>query len=468
MEMMGRYSNIVLVDVENRVIDALKRITAAQSDKRQLLPGIPFEMPPPRDGYSFLSSPTDELIKRIRSSGKPLSAAILESAAGIGPVVCREIAFRVSRDDGEASRMDEAAATSLAHEIEAVRRVAEGEGRRLNIVYDDGKPFEFSFLELKQYAGLRTAEFDSLSALLESYYAQRHRAELLRSRSSGLQRQVDALFERIVRRQNSREQELASTGKADKLKLYGELLMANVHLLEKGTKAAEVYDYYSDAYVSIPMDEQKTPVQNAQKYYRDYRKLTTARKILSELLEDGKKEIEYLNSVRFEVDAAETEDEFHGIRVELKESGYLKASRVPKRKPVKTADTYKYLTSDGLVVLAGKNNLSNDRLSLRTASKSDIWFHVKNGAGSHTVLITEGREPPDRSMTEAAMVAACHSDRRLSAQVAVDYTQIRNVKKAPEQRAGMVVYSGFKTAYVTPDETKLDKMRDSASVAADN
>jgi len=459
MEMMGRYSNIVVISAENFVIDALKRIGMAQSDKRQLVPGIPFRMPPQRSGLSFLSSETGDLVERIVSCNRPLSAAVLESAVGIGPVVSREIAFRVSGDDTEAVRLDEKAIQTLTNEIEAVKRAAAGDGRRLGIVCEGEKPFEFSFIPLTQYRGLRVIEFENLSELLDGYYAQRHRTELLQARSSGLKRQVDAILERIIRRQHSREQELASTGKAEKLKLYGELLTANIPLLKKGMESAEVFDYYSDMMVVIPLDPLKTPVQNAQRYYRDYRKLITAHKVLDGLLEDGRREIEYMESVRYAVDMAETEAEFLNIRIELKESGYLKAYRVPAKKQTKTKDIYAYQTSDGFVVLAGKNNTANDRLSLRTASKSDVWFHVKNGAGSHAVLMTDGKPPTDAAMTEAAMIAAFHSEQRQSAQVAVDYTQLRNVKKAPELRTGMVVYSGYKTAYVTPDMKKVEAMR---------
>jgi len=459
MEMMGRYSNVVLINAENRVIDAMKRITAEQSDKRQLVPGVVFQMPPVQNGLSFLSSPAGELVSRIRVTRKPLSAAILANAVGVAPVVCREIAYRVSSADAYADTLEPGGAMALAREIDAVKHIAENGPRRLNIVYDADKPVEFSFLLLTQYQGLRAVEYESLSGLLDSYYAERSRAELLKGRSAGLTRRVDAILERLKRRQHARELEFASTEKADRLKLYGELLMANLAQIEAGVSEAEIFDYYSETFVTIPLDPQRTPVRNAQKYYKDYRKLVTARKILGELMEEGRKEIVYIESVRYAVQLAETEEEFLAIRVELKESGYLKSFRAPKKKPARFPDTFAYRSSDGFDIHAGKNNAANDRLTLRTSAKHDMWFHVKNGAGSHVVLVTEGKPPTDTAMGEAAMIAAYHSELRGSSQAPVDYTEIRHVKKAPAQKPGMVIYSGFKTAYVTPDKERLDSLK---------
>ena len=255
------------------------------------------------------------------------------------------------------------------------------------------------------------------------------------------------------------EEELDSTEKADYNRLAGELLTANLHAFHKGMTKVDLMNYYTEETVSIRLDPQKTPIQNAQKYYRNYRKQTTAHKILVKLLECGREEMAYLESVRYEVELAETEEEFLHIRRELYDAGYLKAYRVPKGKPKKTNDILEFCTTDGFTVLVGKNNAANDKLTLRTAHKDDIWFHVKNGAGSHVVLIVNERTPSNTAKTEAAIIASFYSTMRQSEQVPVDFTEIRYVKKAPGQPNGMVIYQNFCTAYVRPEQEIVEKLK---------
>ena len=460
IELMGRYSNIILINQENRIIDALKHIDSEKLDARRIFPGAEFQPPPAQNKLSVLSCETERLIEKIKTKSLPLSSAILESLAGIGPAVCREIAFLSSPNDSDADVLEKQAENRLFKGLNAVKLAAGNKQVTYSIVYEGDKPVEFSYIPLTQYRGLRTEYYGSVSELLDRYYSKREHAELMRARSADLKRQVNTIYERTLRRQTSREQELNSTEKADKAKLYGELLTAYLGQLTKGIKQTQVTDYYSGQTITIPLDPQKTPVQNAQKYYRDYRKLTTARKILGELLDEGKKEIEYLESVKYEVETAQTEQEFLAIRKELKDSGYLKAYKEPKSKQKKINDYYRYISSDGFSIVAGRNNGANDKLTLREASKNDLWFHAKNGAGSHTVILTEGKQVSGETMTEAAAIAAYHSVFRRGEQVAVDYTEIKNVKKAPGQKAGMVIYSNYKTAYVTPDSEKIESLID--------
>lgn len=455
LELMGRYSNVVLVDGGGKVIDALKRISADQSDKRQLVPGIPFTMPPAQDKLPFLSSANEDVIARVQAVGKPLSAALLDCVAGIGPVLCREIAHRVGGDP-DADRMSPADRTRLADCMDAVRDAANGKGTELNIVYDGDKPVEYSFTALTQYTGLKALRFETASVLFDRYYAQKDRAERMRTRSFDLSRQVHALAERAVRKQSARLQEQEDTHKADTQKLYGELINANLHALHKGMDRAELLNYYTGETVSVPLDVTKTPVQNAQKYYKAYKKLTTAAAMLEELLRSGAAEIEYLKSVQYEITQAVTEDDFLHIRKELKEAGYLRGFKYKENKNrKKSPGVLRYRTEDGDTVLVGRNNEQNDKLTLKTADRRDIWFHVKNAPGSHVVLVTEGKTPGDAALTRAAEIAALHSSQAQGQKVPVDYTMVKNVRKAPGQRAGMVVYDHYETAYVTPDADAL-------------
>ena len=460
VEIMGRYSNMVLVNAEGRVIDALKRIDAEQSDKRQLIPGVNFTMPPAQGKLLLLTAETGELIDKICEKKKPLSAAILDTVAGIGPVVCREIAHRTAANDPEADTLNEKQRSALKHYIEETRAAARGEGTTLSIVYDSKKPIEFSFIKLTQYGGMETREFSDVNELFDSYYLEKDRAERMKARSSDLLRQVNSLYERAVRKQAARQEELSNTERADEKKLFGELINANLYAIVKGDKSAELLNYYMGETISVPLDVTKSPVQNAQKYYKEYRKLTTAAKMLATLIEEGKNEIEYLSSVRYEITEAKTEEDFLLIRKELKESGYLRGFKYKEQKrPRKMSEFIEYKTSDGLRVLVGRNNAANEKLTLKTAEKGDIWFHVKSASGSHTVLLSNGAEPSGESYTEAAMIAAYHSSERLSENIAVDYTRIKNVKKAVGQKTGMVYYESYNTAYVTPDERKIEELR---------
>lgn len=461
VELMGRYCNLVLVNESGKVIDALKRVDADASDVRQLLPGLTFTMPPMQQKLKFLTASTEEIVERTCKAAKPLSAALLGAVVGIGPVLCREIAFRTDASDPDADRISDAAKQRLAENIELVKKAALGEGRAFFAVYDGKRPIEFSFIELTQYESCEHRRFENMSTLLDAYYAEKDRAERMKARSYDLSRQVNSLVERAERKQVARMEEQRNTEKADLKRLYGELIQANLHALQKGMKSAELFNYYNGETVTVPLDVTKNPIQNAQKYFKDYRKLTTAAKMLDTLLAEGAAEIEYLKSVRYEITQARTEEDFLLIRKELKEAGYLRGFKYKEqKKPRKMSEFLTYRTTDGFKVLVGRNNAANDKLTLKTAAKHDIWFHVKNAAGSHTVLLLENEEPTDLAMTEAACIAAYHSSVSEGDNIAVDYTEIKNVKKAPAQKTGMVIYVNYKTAYVTPDEKQIESMRE--------
>ncbi|MEA4911831.1 MAG: NFACT RNA binding domain-containing protein [Oscillospiraceae bacterium] len=460
VETMGRYSNIVLV-IDDRVVDALKRIDFDHSDVRQLLPGLAFSMPPAQAGkLVFCEAADDAVIAAVTQKQKPLSAALLECIAGLCPAVCREIAYRVDTGDPDADRLTAAQTAKLAETLAAVRAAMNGDGTFLSIVYDGKKPVEYSFIELRQYDGLTVVRFDTASAMLDAYYCERDRAERARTRSSDLQKQVGSLCDRAVRKLAARKEELLKTGRAQEKRLFGELLTANLHAVEKGEKQVEVLNYYTGGTVTIPLDAAKSPNENAQKYYKEYRKLTTAAKMLGSLIEEGEREIEYLASVKYEITEARTEEEFLLIRRELKEAGYLRNFKYKQEKKQRRTEAFEtYRTSDGFTVRAGRNNAANEKLTLHLADRRDVWFHIKNASGSHVVLETGGAEPPALSYTQAAQIAAYHSALRDGENVAVDYTAIKNVRKAVGQRTGMVYYESYNTAYVTPDEKAVESLR---------
>ncbi|MEG0913123.1 MAG: NFACT RNA binding domain-containing protein [Oscillospiraceae bacterium] len=460
VELMGRYSNIVLVNESGKVIDALKRIDSDTSDVRQLVPGITFTMPPTQDKLNFLSCSAEELTDRVTLRQLPLSNAILSSVAGIGPVLCREISHRVCENDIDADGLSTAQKQNLSEVIAEIQTAAHGDGMCLNSIYDGRRPIEFSFVKLTQYGECELREFETISELLDCYYSEKDRAERMKARSFDLSRQVNSLYDRAVRKQQARLDESRNTEKAEQKRLFGELVQANLHNIQKGEKSALLLNYYTGETVSVPLDATKNPIQNAQKYFKDYRKLTTAAKMLETLLTEGETEIQYLQSVKYEITEARTEEDFILIRKELKDAGYLRGFKYREQKrPRKMSEFLQYKTSDGFTVLVGRNNAANEKLTLKTASKQDIWFHVKNAAGSHTVLITESSEPTEAAMTQAACIAAYHSSITECDKTAVDYTAIKNVKKAPSQKPGMVIYTSYKTAFVTPIEKEIEALK---------
>ncbi len=458
VELMGRYSNIVLINEENIVIDAMKRIDEEQSDKRQLYPGIAFTLPPVQGKMSFTSCSAEEITEAACKSDSPLSSAVLSCVSGIGPVVCREIAYRVTPEDISASSLDNTQRARFEASVSFVKEQLKNDTNTFYAVYDGVNPVEYSFIRLSQYGSLRIEQFDSIFTLFDRFYAERDRNERMKIRSADLSRQINSLYDRAVRKQQTRMSERNNSDKANEKKLYGELLTANLHVIQKGMKDVELLNYYTGESITVPLDTIKNPVQNAQKYFKDYRKLMTAAQVLDRLLAEGQAEIEYLDAVKYEITEARTEEDFLLIRRELKDAGYLRGFKYKDQKrPRRMSEFTEYTSPGGYKVLAGRSNVSNEKLTLKTASRNNIWFHVKNSAGSHVVLFSEGSALTDEDMTFTAEIAALHSSAAGSAQIPVDYTEIKNVKKPPETRPGMVTYDHYKTAFVTPDAAELQK-----------
>ena len=457
-EMMGRYSNLVLIGDDGVILDAVKRIDSTQSELREVYPGVVFTEPPKPDKLQFLSSSDEEIIAAVRRSPRNASGALLQCVSGLSPLLCREAALEVDDIPGDSLTDDDC--RSMTEGLRRIRRaLADPSLREFSIIYDGERPVEYSFVELRQYPGLRKETFGSASELFDSFYSSRDRMERMRTRSQDLTRQVKQLIERNIRKQNARREELQDTSKAEGKKLYGELLTANLHAFKKGDKEVKVLNYYTGEEVTIPLDVTKGPNDNAQKYYRDYRKLHTAADVLKRLIVEGEEEADYFRQVQYEIELASTEEEFLDIRKELRDNGYLKGFKYKDKGRRRKEQFFRYTTDQGLEIIVGKNNAANERLSLKIAEGKDIWFHVKDAAGSHVVLRCNGHEPTDQSITQACLAAAYHSSIRDSSQIPVDYTEARRVRKVPGARTGMVIYTNQKTAYVTPSEEDMEKMK---------
>ena len=451
-ELMGRYSNLVLVQ-NGKIIDALKRVDFEDSDVRQLLPGLPYTIPPKPARPDFLQVSAASIVAAACERDLPVADALNKTVAGVGPVVCREAAWRAF--DGEhllANELDDAQKRKLMAAIDELKELHHNGGCPCSVTAPDGKPVEFTFFRPLQYGDTYTIkEWPSFNALLEGYYAEKDRAERLRTKSKELHKAVHNMYERAVRKQAARQEELAASGKSEKLRLYGELLSANLYMAQKGMKSITVPNWYDEGReVTIPLDLRFSPSQNAQNFFKNYKKKQTAARMLVDLLAEGEKEIAYLETVLYEVETAAGEAALNEIRAELKSQGYLKYYK-QRDKRQKPADFLRFTSSDGFEILIGRNNLQNDQLTLKEAHGRDMWFQTKNIPGSHTVVLSEGKEIPDSTLHQAAILAAANSKAADSAQVPVDYTLIKNVKKPRGAKPGMVIYVSYQTAYVTPD-----------------
>lgn len=467
-ELMGRYSNLVLVQTSNpagpaaegKIIDALKRVDFEDSAVRQLLPGLAYTLPPQPQKISFLHGDLDALLAAVREKDLPVAEALIKTTGGVGPVVCREAAFRAfGGRDAAADQMTDAEAAALRRVLEEMRAIYADGGAPTAVTAQDGRPIEFSFLPLTQYAGgAGQTRYASYSELLEGYYAAKDKAERLRQKSRDLARTVHNLHERAVRKAAARREEQAESAACEELRVFGELLSANLWAVERGAKSVRLTNYYDGGEVDIPLDVRLTPSANAQKYFKEYKKKQTAARMLTQLIAESDAEAAYLESVQYEVEAAEGEAALAEIRAELKSQGYLKYYKV-RDKRQKPADFLRYESTDGFLILVGRNNAQNDKLTLKTARGKDVWFHVKNAPGSHAVVMSGGRDVPDSTKTQAAILAAVHSSQNGGAKVQVDYTEVKNVWKANGAKPGMVLYDPYETAVVTPDPSLAERLR---------
>ncbi len=463
VEIMAQYSNCILIDENGYVIDALKRVDASKSSFRVVLPKCEYVMPPQQDKLSIGEASSSAIADKVFAlQSEKLSKAVLQVLSGASPLVCRELAYRVTLSDPLVSDLNEGQKDRFIHEIEILKDVL------LNVKVSpcyltdaDGNYREFSFMPLTLFANdAKLIKTETLSQIPDIFYVEREKLQRAHSKAEDLFRLVSSLVERTVKKLNIQREELAEDEKTDYKRVYAELINANLYALKKGESEYMVADYYNDYQpVKIPVDPALSPAQNAQKYFKEYRKAQTAKKVLREQIEIGMNDLEYLKSVQDELSRAETEKELSAIRQELGESGYLKSKTGTQNKKNAPLPPLEFNAPDGFKLIVGRNNIQNDNISFKKAHKSDMWFHVKNAPGSHAVLLTDGAKPPDRAMEFAAETAAYYSSVRERGMAEVDYTLIKNLKKPPAAKPGFVIYHVYNTAYVkAADPLKNEKI----------
>ncbi len=464
-EIMGRHSNIILIDGDGKVMDSIKRVDQEMSGVRPILPGIRYTEPPRQDKLNLLETDDETLKARILSEkSADLAKSLMGSLEGFSSVLTREItAYTIHGQDADKNALTKDQWDRLFFFLGKIREsLRTGEGKFTTVFDQDGKSREFSFVDITQYGALVVSKtYGSPSALLDSFYSERVRLERMKQRSNDLLRMLLNTTDRLARKIAAQKEELAACADREELKKKGELLTANLWKMKKGDRVVTVEDYYNDnREMDIELDPALSPVDNAQKYYKEYRKAATAEKMLQKLIVEGEAELQYVDSVFDAVSRTSGESELLEIRQELSEQGYLKNYK-NKNKLLKAQPPLKYRTSDGYLVWCGRNNKQNDKLTCRDARPWDIWFHTQGFAGSHVILVTEGtdlNDLPDRTVEEAAAIAAWNSKARGAALIPVDYTQVKNVKKPNGAKPGMVIFDHYYTLYSTPDEEKVAAM----------
>ena len=462
-ETMGKYSNIILLGPDKKIISALRIIDFSASLKRQIIPGMTYELPPSGGRLNPLTV-TESEFSALISSVSPDSKAdkfIVSSFMGVSPLISREIVFRTTKSVD--SFIGECDTKKLWFNFSAIfTKVAQGIFKPVLITTRDKKMLEFSYTDILQYSlsGV-TSELESFGKLFETFYGEKERSERIHQRAGDVLRLITNAEARLNKKIAAQKAELADCDGKERFKIWADLITSNIYALNKGDREAVLQNYYEDppCEVTIKLDERLTPAQNAQKYYKKYNKAKTAETVLKTQIELAEKELEYVYTVFDSLTKCETEADITEVRSELYHSGYaskMKNYSEHKQKPSKPLE---FTSSSGYRILCGKNNVQNDHLTTKLASKLDYWFHVKNAPGSHVVLMCNGDEPDAKDFTEAANIAACFSKLSDGESVAVDYTLVKNVKKPSGSKPGYVIYSTNYTAYVTPDREAADALR---------
>lgn len=440
VEIMGRHSNIILINQkDNRIIDAIKRVPIGVSSVRQVLPGLQYHAPP---GFGKVNPLVADSAALPREPNKDI---LVKKFQGISPELARELLYRTS-DTREALRL--------------LRQVVINQEFCPSLCIKEDK-WCFSAIELR-HLSQDCRCYNSINKLVDYYYRNKTQREQLKRCKQELLRVVQASLKKARRKYRKQEQDYQETFLADQYKRTADLLKANLHLVKDGTAEVEVVDYYQEQMPSvvIELDPSKTAKQNLQQLYNKYEKAKRRQQALDRHLKQTQQEIDYLNSLIWTIESAETIEDCQHVRDELEIAGYLqRAKKRPQSGLQPESQPRQFVSSDGFTILVGRNNRQNDELTLSTASKQDLWLHVKDAPGSHVVIRCRGQIVPENTLIEAAHLAAYYSKARYSSNVPIDYTLVKHVRKPRGAKPGMVIYDNHKTIYITPQPELVEKLK---------
>ena len=466
IEIMGRHSNIILThSSNNKIIDSAKRIPTSVSRVRQILPGQTYVLPPKQDKLNPINEISlNTFVDTLSSFDGPIFKAIYSKFLGISSVIAKEICFRANIDENLlVSEISSDDISKIYREFHNLFKYIKDNIYNPCMVIDTSidKVLDFSCINLSLFSNLSIINDDSISKILENYYATKDIKDRIHQRSSDLRKSISIKLDRLYNKLNKQEKELIESENAQIYKIKGELITSYIYMIEKGMESVEVANFYDPEYknIKISLNTNFTPSENAQKYFKKYNKLKTAKKEITSQMEITKEEIDYLENIMLSIENCENLAELMDIREELGKVGYIRSKNNSKKETKLTTKPHEFVSSNGFKILVGKNNKQNDHLTLKVASNEDIWMHTKNIPGSHVIIKTEGKEVPDETIFEGAMLAAFFSKSKMSSQVPVDYTKKKNVKKPNGAKPGMVIYDTNNTIYVTPTEELVVKLK---------
>ena len=452
-EIMGKYANIVFTDADFKIISALKFIDFSQSTVRQIIPGLTYRLPEPQNKISPLDFSESVFYQKSAECQPEKSAEkfIVGVWGGIATQIARELVYRASgRTD---TTIGEISKEKLCNVMLSWQKTLSEHKYTPTVAIDDsGKPIDYSYMDITYLEdAVKIRRFENLTSLFDLYFSEKDRLEKIRQRGKDLITLITNAIARTERKLSLQREALVDSERGEEYKKCADLITANIYRIERGMDKVKCVDYYDETCpeILIELDTRLSPSANAQKYYKLYTKSKKAREVLTEQIKLWENELVYLDSVRAFLDKAVSEEDLTELREELYRSGYsAKLKNYRPQKKIKM-QPIQYKTSGGYTLLVGKNNIQNDNLTFKIASKDDLWFHIKDMPGSHVILVTDGEEPAEADYTEAAEIAAYYS-KATAGPVAVDYTKVKNVKKPAGAKPGFVIYKTNYTAFVSP------------------
>ena len=460
VEIMGKHSNIIFCDEQNRIIDSIKHVSLQISSVREVLPGRSYFIPVTQEKENPLELTLESFTAQIGGKSTKLAKALYTSYTGISPVAANEIIFRSGLNaEMSGNALSEIEMLHLYKTFSYFMEDVKTGNFMPQIIYSDKKPIEYSALSLTMYRDFEAISAESISHILETYYAERNTVTRIRQRSVDLRKIVQNALERSRKKYDIQAKQLQDTEKRDSYRIYGELLTTYGYSAEPGAKSLDVLNYYTNEEISIPLDPQLTALENAKKYFDKYSKLKRTYEAVSELLKETGDEVEHLDSISTALDIALSEEDLVEIKEELMEYGYVKKRHPGGKKPKITSKPFHYISSDGYHMYVGKNNFQNEELTFKFATGNDWWFHAKGVPGSHVVVKTEGADDmPDTTFEEAGRLAAYYSQSRDNEKVEIDYIQKKHVKKPKGGKPGFVVYYTNYSLMIDPDISQIEQI----------
>ncbi len=462
IEIMGRHSNIILCDESRKILDSIKHVNAQMSSVREVFPGKEYFYPPNQEKICYDEIKTMDNLINIINKPMEVQRAIYTSIIGFSPLIAEEICC-MSNIESKKPYLElnnEEVATLYNSYNTILKRISNKEFYPLVYIGEDNKYEDFYAFPLSVYGKVSTKAFDSISYLMDTFFEKRTNDSRISQKSADIRKLVQNNLERCLKKLELQLRQLQDTENREQYKIKGELIHSNLYQIQKGQPKVKVYNYYTNQEEEILLDVNLTPIQNAQKYYAKYNKKKRTLTALTEQIEQTKKELNHLDSIRHSLELAISEDDISQIKSELMAAGYIKYKKTKAHRLTKKSDPIHYISSDGFHIYVGKNNLQNEELWMKLASGNDWWFHAKDIAGSHVIVKAAGKELSDRTFEEAASLAAYYSKAKNDTKVAVDYTLKKNLKKPNGSPLGFVIYHSNYSVFVSPSENSLEKQSD--------